>query len=244
MEKNIQCPVIKNMKAEFNSSYNDSSYLKKKVGCYPTENNFISSMITPSPPIILSHHHHYHQHHQPTFPSYPPRIFKDVDYTRRMFPPLGFDNNISNPNSLTIQPPPSSPKHQLPVPNLKHLEKYEEPVTKRPKFDFSIKALTAKEDSRKIHCRQLGLHNENVFPSPPTSSNIYVGTSPFVIHEDKENKDGMFSYKITFSDVFIKCFARKTYCSILGSINKQLSYLYSMLYISENLCHLCHRNFL
>ena len=208
MEDNIQCPVIRNMKTEINSSYEDSNFLKKKVGFYQTENNFIPSMsklIKPTtPPMMLSHLHH---HHHQTFPSYPPRIYKDSDYTS-MFPPLGF-NNILNPNSLLIQPPPSSPKQQrrqLPVPNLKHLENYEEPVTKKPKFDFSIKALTAKEDSRQDHYRRrpLGLQNGNIYcsPPPPSSNNFVCGASPVVHHEDKENKDGMCFYLFTLNFIF------------------------------------------
>lgn len=197
MEDNIQRPVIRKMKTEINSGYDNANFLKKQVGFYQTENNFISSMSMikpPPPPIMLSHLHH--QNHS-TFPSYLPKIYKDADYTR-MFPPLGFNNNISNPNSLIIQPPPSSPKQlqQLPISTFKHLENSEQPVTKKPKFDFSIKALTAKEDFRKDHCRQrrpLGLQNENIFSSLPSSSNNFVGgTSPVVNHEDKENKDGMF----------------------------------------------------
>ena len=198
MEDNIQCPVIRNMKTEINASYEESNFLKKKVEFYQTENNFIPSMsmikATPHPSMMLSHLHHHHHHHS-TFPSYPPQIFKDSNYTR-MFPPLGF-NNISNPNSLIIQPPPSSQKQQkrqLPIPNLKLLENYEEPKNKKPKFDFSIKALTAKEDSSKDHGRRpLGLQNENIYNPPPSFNKFATGgTSPVVHHEDKENKDGMF----------------------------------------------------
>lgn len=227
MEENRRCPVIKNMTAELNSSYEDTNYLKKKVGYFPTEDTFSPSMISAATPpkMLLSNNNnsaseiqqHRRQPHS-NFPFHHSRIYKDMDFTR-MFPPLRFDN-ILNSNPLTIQPPLlTSPKlrNQLPMPNLKHhqQEQCNKPVIKKPKFDFSIKALTAKDDLKKeINRRPLGLLQQhysnnvnsdtNIFSSPPPptlppqptfGNNFYYSNSPpisFTNHEDKENKDGMF----------------------------------------------------
>ncbi|XP_066928419.1 Krueppel-like factor 3 [Clytia hemisphaerica] len=166
----------------------------------------------------------------PPFPpnlSYPPKLYKESEYVR-MFPPIGFSTV-----PLTIQAPLLS-HHKLAPPVLAvngHInqENRAEPTSKKQKYDFSIKALTAKDENKPTR-KPLGLSNSANIQNNPMF--MFQQLPPSEVCNKSNNKEN-----VGQSPLSIKNRGRPSadVIELLKQRSIQSPHRYS--------CSVCHRSF-